>query len=94
VLILGADQAADLLAGRWHESAEVLRLARLVVAPRGRPLEAHGDDLTELDMAPVDVSSTGVRAALRGGGGGADVPPGVLELVRAEGLYRQTPVLP
>src|SRR5204862_1153054 len=33
VLILGADQASDLLGGRWHESLEVLSLAHLAVAP-------------------------------------------------------------
>jgi len=35
-----------------------------------------------------------VRAALREGGGADQVAQGVLALIRAEGLYRQTPVLP
>ena len=94
VLILGSDQASELLAGRWHEAPEVLRLVRLAVAPRGPAETHHRPGVTELEMEPVDVSSTRVRAALRAGGGSGDVPPAVLELVRAEGLYRQTPVLP
>jgi len=94
VLIMGADQAADLLAGRWHESDEVLRLARVAVAPRGDRPPLERADVIELRMAPVDVSSTGVRAALREGGGAGDVPAAVLQLIRTEGLYRQTPVLP
>jgi nicotinic acid mononucleotide adenylyltransferase len=94
VLILGADQAADLLAGSWHQSDEVLRLAHLAVAPRGRNEAFDGPDVTQLRMATVDVSSTGVRAALRDGKGVDQVPAGVLDLIRAEGLYRQTPVLP
>ena len=94
VLILGADQAAALRAGRWHESDDVLRLAQVAVAPRGDRPPPEDPDVTELRMAPVDVSSTGVRAALREGGGADQVAQGVLALIRAEGLYRQTPVLP
>jgi nicotinate-nucleotide adenylyltransferase len=95
VLILGADQAADLLAGRWHESDEVRRLARLAVAPRGPNAVVYGPEVIPLRMAPVDVSSTDVRAALlHGDAGGSDLPPPVLELIRAERLYRQTTVLP
>ena len=51
-------------------------------------------DVTVLRMDPVDVSSTGVRAALRAGRGSDEVSAAVFELIRAEGLYRQTPVLP
>jgi nicotinate-nucleotide adenylyltransferase len=94
VLIVGADQASDLLAGRWHESEEVLRLAALAVAPRGLHLASYGPDVTELRMPPVDVSSTGVRAALRDGAGASDVPPPVLAMIRELRLYRQTTVLP
>jgi len=94
VLILGTDQASDLLEGSWHESAQVLRLAHLAVAPRGRDHALGGRDVTQLDMAPVDVSSTGVRAALRAGSGADLVPAAVLTLIAAEGLYRHTPVLP
>jgi nicotinic acid mononucleotide adenylyltransferase len=54
----------------------------------GRP------DVTVLLMDPVEVSSTGVRAALRAGRGSDQVPGPVLALIRTEGLYRQTPVLP
>ena len=94
VLILGTDQASDLLACRWHQSQEVLRLARVAVAPRGAARAFDRPEVTVLRMDPVDVSSTGVRAALRAGAGTDEVPAAVLELIRAEGLYRQTPVLP
>jgi nicotinate-nucleotide adenylyltransferase len=94
VLILGADQAGELVAGGWHESDQVLSLAHLAVAPRGLNQAFYGPDVTELRMPPVDVSSTGVRAALRAGSGADLVPPAVYALIAAEGLYRQTPVLP
>jgi nicotinic acid mononucleotide adenylyltransferase len=64
------------------------------VAPRGLNQAFYGPDVTELRMPPVDVSSTGVRAALRAGSGADLVPPAVYALIAAEGLYRQTPVLP
>jgi nicotinate-nucleotide adenylyltransferase len=94
VLILGTDQAAGLLDGTWHESDQVRRLAELAVAPRGPGEVVSGPRVTPLDMAPVDVSSTDVRAALLAGGGDGLVPPAVLEAIRSEGLYRQTTVLP
>ena len=94
VLILGADQASDLLGGRWHESLEVLSLAHLAVAPRGEMQSLDRPDVTVLRMDPVDVSSTGVRAALRAGRGSDQVPSAVLQRIEAEGLYRQSPVLP
>lgn len=91
VLVVGADQAEDLLAGRWHESDEILRLAHLAVAPRGGNLSLDGTDVTQLDMTPVDLSSTGARAEIAAGRGEGDVAPAVLELIRREGLYAQAP---
>jgi nicotinate-nucleotide adenylyltransferase len=94
VLVLGADQADDLLEGRWHESGEIRRIAEIAVAPRdppGRHHAVYGTDVTELNMAPVDLSSTGVRAAIATGNGDGDVDPAVLELIRREGLYAETP---
>jgi nicotinate-nucleotide adenylyltransferase len=83
-LILGADQVAT-LAG-WHQPEQVQRLAQLVVAPRDG-LEASAHDITMLDMAPVDVSSTGARELLASGQGEPDVPAAVLAYIREHGLY-------
>ena len=94
VLVVGADQADDLLEGRWYESVEIRRIAQLAVAPRdppGRHHTSYGTGVTELDMAPVDLSSTGVRTAVAAGSGDGDVDPAVLELIRREGLYAETP---
>jgi nicotinate-nucleotide adenylyltransferase len=91
VLVVGADQARDLMDGRWRASDEILRMAHLAVAPRGRDLASYGTDVTQLDMAPVDLSSTGVRSEIAAGGGDGDVAPAVLALIRGEGLYAQAP---
>jgi nicotinate-nucleotide adenylyltransferase len=91
VLVVGADQADDLMDGSWHASDEILRLAHLAVAPRGRNLASYGSDVTQLDMTPVDLSSTGVRREIAAGRGEGDVAPAVLELIRREGLYAEAP---
>jgi len=83
-LILGADQVAT-LAG-WHEPEQIQRLAHLVVAPRDG-LDASARDITLLDMAPVDLSSTQVRELLEAGAGDPDVPAAVLGYIREHGLY-------
>jgi nicotinate-nucleotide adenylyltransferase len=87
VLIVGADQDMQ----RWHEPDEILRLAQVVVAPRGRHPGRYGTDVTELEMEPVDLSSTWVREALATGGGAEAVVPAVLELIRSHGWYGGTP---
>jgi nicotinate-nucleotide adenylyltransferase len=87
-LIMGADQLASF--DTWREPAAIRELATLVVAPRTGFTVPDGDAVP-LDMAPVDLSSTGVREALRTGGGEQLVPPAVLALIRAQGLYGGTP---
>jgi nicotinate-nucleotide adenylyltransferase len=87
VLVVGADQAQDLMDRRWRASDEILRLAQLAVAPRGRNLASYGPDVTQLEMTPVDLSSTSVRSKIAAGGGDGDVAPAVLALIRSEGLY-------
>jgi nicotinate-nucleotide adenylyltransferase len=85
-LLLGADQLGALPA--WHEPDRVRALATLAVAPR--PGEATDEGVTRLAMAPVDVSSSGIRAAVAAG---ADprglLPAGVAAIVSAAGLYRK-----
>ncbi len=60
-LIVGADQFETL--DRWHDPAGIRRLATLVAAPRPG-VEIPDGGVLELDMAPVDLSSSGVRSAL------------------------------
>ncbi|MDX6523462.1 MAG: nicotinate-nucleotide adenylyltransferase [Gaiellales bacterium] len=86
VLIVGADQDIR----DWHEPDEILRLAQLAVAPRGGDA-IGGGDVTELEMEPVDLSSTRVREAIAAGGGTDAVVPAVLELIRSHGLYGGAP---
>jgi nicotinate-nucleotide adenylyltransferase len=87
VLIVGADQDIH----DWHEPDEIVRLAQLAVAPREGHVRRYGPGVTELEMEPVDLSSTRVREQLAAGGGTDAVTPAVLELIRAHGLYGGTP---
>jgi nicotinate-nucleotide adenylyltransferase len=87
LLLLGADQLAAL--SDWHDPGRVRALAALAVAPRDDG-EAAAADVTVLDMTPIDVSSSAVRAALRAGADPADLLPApVAAVVAAAGLYRQ-----
>jgi nicotinate-nucleotide adenylyltransferase len=88
VLIVGADQC-DLRG--WREPGEIRRLASLAVAPRGGYGRVSGANVIELDMAPVDLSSTTVRERLAEGVGEEAVDPAVLGLIRARGLYGRPP---
>lgn len=66
-LIVGADAFAG-VAG-WHEASELATLVDVVVVPRsGIPVQAKPPwRVHVLDMEPVDLSSTQVRAALTEG---------------------------
>jgi len=67
--ILGADSLVELAS--WKEPAEILRLATLVVFPRGdiaARLDVPGPAAVVFFESPrIDVSSTGVRASLAAG---------------------------
>ena len=95
-LLVGADMLADL--PRWHRAAALLGL--VTVAAFGRPgvvLEAARDAfvaacpgarLELVGFEPIDVSSTGLRAALRGARSAPPgLPPRVFALIRKKGLY-------
>jgi nicotinic acid mononucleotide adenylyltransferase len=88
VLIVGADQC-DLRS--WREPDEILQLASLAVAPREGYVCAPGANVTDLVMAPVDLSSTTVRERLAEGMGEDAVDPAVLGLIRARGFYGRPP---
>ena len=87
-LIMGADQLASF--DSWREPAAIRGLATLVVAPR-TGFDASGSGAVQLEMAPVDLSSTDVRERLRNGDAEGLVPAAVLALIRAQGLYGGTP---
>lgn len=93
-LLMGADQAREL--DTWREPEEVARLATLALmdrdgasAPAGVPPVPGTERAVHVPVRRVDLSATQVRRAV---GRGDDVsgllPPGVLEVVRREGLYR------
>ncbi len=91
VLIMGSDQFAEL--AQWHEAEEVVRLADVCVLPRG------GGELASVrprlsvvwcaaDVAPIDVSSSGIRKRVREGRPYRHlVPEAVAEIIEREGLY-------
>lgn len=87
-LLLGVDQVREL--STWHEPAEVLRLARLVMLTRGGIEEQPAGDIVHDTVAVtrVDVSSTLIRARVAAGRSIRYlVPEGVEEIIGTEGLY-------
>ena len=88
VVVVGADAAASLPA--WHRASELAELVTIAVVPR----EDRGAAVPRgfvgcvVAMAPVDCSSTQVRAAITGGADPASmVPPGVVPILLAHRLY-------
>ena len=89
-LILGADSVCDL--PRWKEPEAILGLATLVVFPRtgySSRLTVKGDASVVLFESPViDVSSTELRARIRGGAAVRGLlPDPVIEFVLDKGFY-------
>ena len=85
-LMLGADAAREL--PRWKESAEISRLATIVVIPRTGSVELPPGTVP-LDVHPPDISATGVREAVaRGTSLDGMVPTAVARYIAARGLYR------
>ena len=96
-LLLGADQFREM--GTWRDPAEISRLARLVVIPRGGADAAPKDDdvrrvlpaearVTRLDATRMDVSSTEIRRRRAAGEPIRYlVPDDVLRVIERERLY-------
>ncbi|HEX6589047.1 MAG TPA: nicotinate-nucleotide adenylyltransferase [Longimicrobiales bacterium] len=95
-LLLGADQFREI--GTWRESAEIARLARLVVIPRGdedaapmkdaRGALPHDARVTRLDATRIDISSTEIRRRRAAGEPIRYlVPDDVLRVIEREHLY-------
>ncbi len=86
-LLMGADLLAQ--TDRWHRFDRIRELAPPLVA--GRAGYARPDVDRDAPLLP-EVSSTEVREALeRGDDVSARVPRGVLDYIRAHGLYRPDP---
>lgn len=88
-LVLGADAAANL--GTWREPSEVLLLSTLVVVSRAgsdRPLVPGGAVVEWVEMDPVDVSSSGIRALVATGARPEGTTGAVARVIERHGLYR------
>jgi nicotinate-nucleotide adenylyltransferase len=106
VLILGQDALVDL--PNWKDAQRILSLALLAIAPRGgrqlpkddswRALPGISERTVWLEMEPVVVSSTSIRARIhRGSPVRGLAPPAVEEYFRKHRLYsrsRKTPGRP
>jgi nicotinate-nucleotide adenylyltransferase len=97
VFLVGADEFADFRS--WREPDAVLRLARVAVATRpGYPRElfepvlaglAHADRVKFFDIPSTPVSSSQIRARVRGGESiDGLVPDSVAREIARRGLYR------
>lgn len=102
--LIGADTLMELR--NWREYKQVLGLCRFLVCPRSSrytpsELESERERLTLLggriawlEMDMLDVSSTGIREAIRAGRSAPHLPVPVQEYAEAAGLYGATPRIP
>ena len=87
VLLLGADQYEKL--GTWHRDDEVKRLARIAVVKRPGFEKKLERGALRVDMEPMAVSGTEIRARVaRGEDIAALVPAPVAAYIAEHGLYR------
>jgi nicotinate-nucleotide adenylyltransferase len=87
VLLIGADQYAKLAA--WRRPDEVKRMARIAVAKRPGFDKKLGRGTLLVEMAPMAVSGTEIRArAARGEAIERLVPAAVARYIGEHGLYR------
>jgi len=85
-LIIGRDLVDDFPS--WHESANIERLATIVVVDRPGYITDAKRGWKMLPVEPVDVSSTELRAQLRDGSDvSAYLTPEVVAEIRARQLY-------
>jgi nicotinate-nucleotide adenylyltransferase len=96
-LLLGGDSLRDIL--RWHRPRQLIRQCTLAVLrrPGVRPnmarLERFVPGISQrtvfIEAPPLDISSTEIRRRVRIGRDIAgEVPEGVREIIRRNGLYR------
>jgi len=92
-LVVGADAAAGL--PRWRDADRLLSLARLIIlARRGQPVPDWAENVHAVILQDFDVpvAATDLRRRLAAGEvEGLPLPPAVLGLIRAHGLYGARP---
>jgi len=87
ILLLGADQYEKL--GAWHRPDEVKRLAKIAVYPRPGFEKKIGKETLRVDLAPMAVAGSEIRARVaRGEPIDAMVPASIAGYIAAHGLYR------
>jgi nicotinate-nucleotide adenylyltransferase len=87
VLVIGADQYEKL--GAWHRADEVKRLARIAVVKRPRFEKKIGKHTLAVEMEPMAVSGSEIRARVARGAAIDDlVPAPVASYIAEHGLYR------
>lgn len=93
VLLIGSDQY-EKLAG-WHRWRELFDLARIAVvarpgwAPEADSAVRAAGPVLRVEMAPLEISSTGIRARIaRGEDVSGMLPPPVLDYIATHRLYR------
>lgn len=98
-LLCGTDMFLTL--DRWYRAEEIFRLAKMVCVSRTDEKKAEIREASEryekrfgqkgifLEAAPLVLSSSGIREAIRAGEGLTDyVPEAVEAIIRRDGLYR------
>ncbi|MGI8927396.1 MAG: nicotinate (nicotinamide) nucleotide adenylyltransferase [Tepidiformaceae bacterium] len=88
VLVLGADALDDL--PHWKDPARIFELARVAVAPRpGHPAPTAGPSALTVEMPPLAITSSDIRARLAAGKPIRYlVPDAVAAYIAEHGLYR------
>lgn len=86
--LIGADAFAEI--GSWRRAEDVLKLVRFVVVSRPGyqyPIP-EGARVERLETLALQISSSEIRRHLDEGKAGVDLPPKVLDYIRAHGLYQ------
>ena len=85
--LIGADAFAEIQT--WHQWAEVVRQVAFIVVTRpGHHYRVPpGATVSRLNTLALPVSSSDIRARLAAGEEPPELPPAVLEYIRANGLY-------
>jgi nicotinate-nucleotide adenylyltransferase len=86
--LIGADAFAEI--GSWYKAEEVLRMVEFVVVSRPgyRYPIPKGARVHRLESLALQISSSEIRRRLDEGRASVDLPPGVLEYIKQNGLYR------
>src|SRR5579863_3661659 len=86
--VIGADAFAEIQT--WFRWQDVVRDVEFIVVtrPGHEYLSPPGARVHRLETVALPVSSSEIRTALARGETPAELPDGVLEYIRAEGLYR------